>query len=196
MSQEGEILVFHKDYNVDHERFVRVAQNYLSLVHHITRPATEERKIFEDVWITPDRANAIHFVDNHYLDCQYLWVRGSQTPELVSKIYGYLPTQEVEEILDELACAHNHEEGVSAVFKLGAACPEYDPQVFMAFETCLEHPGDPLFRKATVQAIGYQMWPECRPLIEKVVRTDEDERVRQFAQGILEEYQDRAAAGR
>jgi hypothetical protein len=195
MSQEGEILVFHKDDNVGYEDFLDSAQNYLGLVHYETRQATEERKIFEDVWLTSDRASAVHFLDNQYMDCQYLWVRGPQTNELVSRIYGLLPTQEVEGILEDLVSAHNLEEGVSAILKLGVACPNYDPQVFRAFELCLQEPPteEPSFRRATIQAIAYRMWPENRPLLERVIRTDEDEDVRQFAQSILEEYQERAA---
>jgi hypothetical protein len=198
MSQEGEILVFHKDDNVDHERFVRVAQEFLELVHYETRPPAEDRKIFEDVWITPDSTNAIHFLDNSYMDCQYLWVRGPRTPEFVSKLYRLIPTDTTEDILEELSGAHNLEEGVSAVLKLGVACPNYDSQVFRAFELCLQEPPteEPSFRRATIQAIAYRMWPENRPLLERVIRTDEDEGVRQFAQSILEEYQERAAAGR
>jgi hypothetical protein len=104
----------------------------------------------------------------------------------------------IEELLDELAGAHNHEEAVLAIFKLGVACPSYNPQVFMAFKGCLEDPPtpDPLFRKATVQAIAYGMWPENRLLLEQVVQTDTDNEVRQFAQSILEEYEARATVGR
>jgi hypothetical protein len=199
MSQEGEILVFHKDYNVGHEDFVRVSQSYLGLVHHETLLATEEKKMFEDVWFTPDGSSAVSFVDDHYMDCQYLWVRGSQTPELVSKIYGYLPSQEAEEILEDLAAAHNDEEGISAILKLGVACLtcERDPRLIRAFEFCLEEPPtpNPGFRRATIQAIAYSMWPENRPVLERVAQNDPDEGVREFAQRIVNEYRTRAAAG-
>jgi hypothetical protein len=199
MSQEGEILVFHKDDNVDHERFVRVAQKYLGLVHHETLLATAEKKMFEDVWFTSDSSSAVSFVDDHYMDCQYLWVRGSQTPELVSQIYGLFSPQEAEEILEDLAAAHNDEEGISAILKLGVAsltC-EHDPRLIRAFEFCLEEPPtpNPAFRRATIQAIAYSMWPENQPLLERVAQNDPDEGVRQFAQRIVNEYQERAASG-
>jgi hypothetical protein len=199
MSQEGEILVFHKDDNVGLENFVDAAQNYLGLVHYETLLATEEKKIFQDVWFTPDKFNAVSFVDDHYMDCQYLWVRGPQTPELVSQIYGLLSTQEAEEILEDLAAAHNDEEGISAILKLGVACLtcEHDPQLIRAFEFCLEEPPtpNPAFRRATIQAIAYGMWSENQPLLERVAQNDPDEGVREFAQRIVNEYRTRAAAG-
>jgi hypothetical protein len=182
-SQEGEILVLQE--HVNHHDFVRVAEERLDLLQYKTHQGDGEKKSFEDVWITSDQANAVHYLDNPLMNCRYLWIRSPQTPDLLSKIYGLLPYYDSEDLLESLADADNHNEAVDAVLRLGVGFTNFDPHAFEAFETCLEHPSASL-RRATIQAIAYRSWSECEPLLERVIQTDTDEKVRQFAQKILD----------
>jgi hypothetical protein len=186
-SQEGEILVLQE--HVSHHDFVRVTEERLDLLQYKTYQGDGDKKSFEDVWITSDQANAVHYLDNPLMNCRYLWIRGPQTPNLLSRIYGLLPFYDSEDLLESLADADNHNEAVDAVLRIGVGFTQFNTQAFKAFEACLENPSVSL-RRATIQAIAYRSWPECEPLLIKLLQTDTEEKVRIFAQEILNsEYQ-------
>jgi hypothetical protein len=186
MSSFEEILILQE--HITYDYFLSVVEENLNLIRYKTYPSSEERAIFEDVWITPDKANAVHFLDDEYMGCRHLWVRGPQTPEIMSKVYGLLPFYDSEDLIEALSEADDHNEAVSAMLKVGVGFLTFDSQAFRAFEVCLDHPSA-LLRRATIQSIAYRLWPECQTLLEKVVKHDSDEKIREFAQRILKEYQ-------
>jgi hypothetical protein len=191
MSQQREgVTLVLEDY-LTHEDFMRVAQNFLGLIPFETFPFSEENEIFEDVWINPERTSAVHFIDNPLLRCRYLWVRGSETPQLMTKIYGLLQFLQLEDLTAELDEADNHHESAAAMLKVGAAFPNFDPQAFQVFELGLKSSSTSL-REAVIQAIDFWMWPESRQLLEKVIETDSVKKVRHYAQTVLDKYQTQA----
>jgi hypothetical protein len=191
MSQqrEGVTLVLQDDIN--HEYFVLVAQKHLGLIPFETFSFSEENEVFEDVWINPERTSAVHFIDNPLLRCRYLWVRGSETPQLMTKIYRLLPYLLLEDLTRHLDEAYDHHEATAAMLKVGAAFPNFDPQAFQVFELGLKSSSTSL-REATIQAIAFRMWPESRQLLEKVIKTDSVKKVRNYAQTVLDNYQTQA----
>ncbi|MTJ51922.1 hypothetical protein FJR38_04160 [Anabaena sp. UHCC 0253] len=182
MSQfEGEILVLEEDINYDD--FLGVAQKQ-GWIKYKTYLPDEKNKRFEEVWATPDKANAIHYIDDSISGTRFLWVRGPEIRQLLFEIVRRLPAYEPEELIEMASTATEHDEVVDVLFRIAVGFPNFDPQVFRVFETYLKHP-TPLLREATVQAIAYRLWPESVKLIEKVVQEDTDEDVQQFAQSIL-----------
>jgi hypothetical protein len=184
--REGTTVVLQDD--IEHEDFVRVAKNHLGLIPYKTYSFSKENEVFEDVWITPDQLNVVHFIDNPNLHCRYLWVRGSEMPRLISQIYGLLPYLFLEDLISDFNEADNHHEAVDAILKIPAACPNYDPAAFGAFEFCIQDPRTSV-RKATIQAIAHRMWPESRPLLEKLIEIEPVKKVRDYAQSVLNKYQ-------
>jgi hypothetical protein len=184
--REGETLVLQD--HVDHKNFVGVAQKHLGLIPFETFPLSEDNEIFEDVWINPERTSAVHFIDDPTMGCRHLWVRGTETPQLMSKIYGLLPYLLLEDLTSDLAEADNHHEAVAAMLKIGVNCPTFNPTAFKAFELGLKDSRTSV-RNAAIQAIAYSFWPESRLLLEKAIQTESVVKVRDYAQSVLEKYQ-------
>ncbi|MBD2766516.1 HEAT repeat domain-containing protein [Hymenobacter sp. BT664] len=185
----GEILVLEED--IGYEDFIKVAQGQGWIKHKTYFPDENSRR-FEEVWATEDKANAIHYIDDSISGTCFLWVRGPKINELLFEIVRRLPAYEPEELIEMASAASEHDEMVSALFRIGVGFPNFDSKAFRVFEAYLTAP-TPLLRKATVQAIAYRMWPESTKLLEKVVQEDHDEGVRQFAESILNQVKHRSA---
>lgn len=178
---EGEFFVLHE--NIDHDYFVRVAEDQGWIKRKI-HEGDGEREAFQEIWTTEDNANTINFVNDPITGTRYLWVRGSRLNEILFEICRSFPAYEPEELIQMVIEAEEHNKAVDALFRLAVAFPNFDPTVFQIFETYLTH-SSPVMREATIQAIAYRFWSESIPLLERVVQEDSDENVRQFAQNIL-----------
>jgi hypothetical protein len=187
MDEHQERLVLHND--VTHEDFVKVAESDLGLIQYETHPSVGGSKMFEDVWVTADKTTKVGFVDYETMACCYLWISGAQIPKIFSKLYKLLHSDDGEDLIESLESAIDHDKVFYTILKIGVAYPHYDPQAFEVYKHYIQHPYASL-RAATLKAIAFGLWCECRPLVEKEAQTETDEQIAEFAQRLFEKYQE------
>jgi hypothetical protein len=193
MNIPEERLVLHDD--ITHQDFVKVVKNNLELIHDETRQTTsEDKKVFQDIWLTPDKATGVSFIDDNDLGFRYLWIGGVQSQEYYLKISKLLHSYDGEDLIESLEFAKDYLQVLYTILKIGVAYPEYDPLAFQVFEYYIGDNNASL-RGAVLKAIGFSKWSECRPLVEKTAQTEPEEPLRQFAQRMLEKYQEQTTVG-
>src|SRR6266581_7640092 len=170
--------------DVDHDRFVKFAQKQGLVRHHIY-PIGGDNAYLEDVWITPDQRNAIHYCDDPRYEARFLWARGARLRELLLEASKYLAFYDDEEITENTGQVVTLGDGVRAVYRVGIAFPVYHPGAYQVFAAYLQH-SHPEMREAALKAIAYHLWPETQPLLADVVNSDRDPEVREYASYLLE----------
>lgn len=180
---EGKFIVLEED--ISHEDFLELAEAQGWNHYRTYRPEIEKDR-FEEIWLTPDEKNAIHFIDDPITGTRHIWARGSNLKEILFKIQRWLPAYEPEELIQMAVEADKPDEAIDALFRIAVAFPNFNEAAMGIFKQYLSHPSK-LIRKATVQAIVYRAWPEEISLLEKVADEDVDEEVREFAKILLAE---------
>lgn len=183
MAEESGIYLVLEDY-VGCQDFVDVAR-LKGWEKYKSYPGDGKLNSFEEVWTTANKSNAIHYIDDPVTLTRHLWVRGKQVDEVLFQLRG-LPCYEADELLRAAVEAEGHDDMVRSLFRVAVAFPKYDRDAYRIFSAYLAHP-DAMLRKASVQAIGYRMWPEARGLLEDLVLTEPVKELREFAQVVLDE---------
>lgn len=177
----GVFLVLH-DF-VKHEDFLTLANKQSWKLLRIS-PGDGSTTAHDEVWLTSDERNAIHWIDDPTVGLRFVWVSGPDLGKLLFHIGRRLPAYEDGELIEAAYEPMTHDESVDALFRIAVAFPNYVPEAHQVYTAYFEHP-DPLIRKATVQAIAYRLWDESVDLLEKFATEDLDEDVRAFARDIL-----------
>ncbi len=182
---EGSVLVLEE--YIGYEDFLRVATEK-GWIKYKTYEGDGETTTFEEVWTTTERDSAIHYIKDHVVITEFIWIRGTKVEELQFEIARRLPSYPDDELIEMAVNAEDHDAAVDAIFKIAVGFPRFDANAMQVFEVYLTS-SDTILRKATVQAIAYRLWTESLPLLEKVAQEDSDSDVRQFAQTILNQAQ-------
>lgn len=149
-----------------------------------TYPGDSKSKPSDEVWVTKDNKNAIHFVDDPIVGMKYVWISGPELRKLMFHAYRRLAAYDPEDLIKDAYEEMSHNETVDTLFRIAVAFPNYSPEALQVFSTYFNYP-EPLIRKATIQAIGYRMWDESIELLNKFAESDPDQEVRSFAKEIL-----------
>ena len=81
------------------------------------------------------------------------------------------------------------QEKIPAVLRVAlAAGPEFDAEFFRALTETAQDP-DPFVRNAAAWSTTYLEWPQSLDLLREMESRDPDERVRQSARGLLDDFQ-------
>jgi HEAT repeat protein len=140
----------------------------------------------ELIFVTRDKTTFVHFVEDFFIGLNYLVVRGPRAAEVAKQAHETMRTYRPEEALKAARQGLAGEGADRAVFLAAAAAPaRFDPKFFKLFEEAAAHE-DPEVRGAAVVSAGYAGWAEFRPLLERLKKSDPDERVREDASMMLE----------
>ena len=193
--REGTFLVLREDTNYktridEHKRFVRTMKRR-GFIKVETIPGDDETTPFQDIWLNPERTNSVYFVHDPVVDTNYLRVRDENDGDLVGDLLGWFPRYDRSELLEtaDLALKEDDEdEAARAIFDVAVAFYICNRAPIMMFERYLNS-SNPEIRRGAIRAIGFQLWPECALLLEKVIQEDPEEDIRAYAQEVLEQIQ-------
>ena len=193
--REGTFLVLREDTNYktrmdEHLDFERAMEEE-GFIKVETIPGDDETTPFQDIWLNPERTNRVYFVYDPVVDTVYLRVRDEDDGELVGKLIGWFGDYERTELLEAADLAlkeDNEEEAARDIFDVAVAFYVCHRAPIMMFERYLNS-SNPEIRRGAIRAIGFQLWPECALLLEKVIQEDPEEDIRAYAQEVLEQIQ-------
>jgi hypothetical protein len=163
------------------EKFTAAA-TVLGLEKHSTLEGDGDKVAEEEIWVTPDKQNAIRWVEDPLLGLTFLRFQGPLRQRLVRdlKVKMHPP----EEVIEMAQRAKKHDSQVDAIARLAITFPDYDEEAFALFVRYLQMQ-HPLLRRATLNAMGYRCWAEFIPLMEHVAQSDPAEEVRKTAERLL-----------
>jgi hypothetical protein len=141
-----------------------------------------EKVAYEEIWTTPEKDNAIRWIEDPILDMIYLCFQGPKRRKLIRdlKVRMHPP----EDVIEMAHRAKKHDSQVDAIGRVAITFPDYDEEAFAIFVRYLQAPS-PLLRQATLNAMGYRCWAEFIPLMEEVAKRDPEEDVRKKADLML-----------
>jgi hypothetical protein len=173
------------------------AATVLGFLRFETRPGDEKRVAYEQVWAFPDRTTAVNYVESPLAGVHYFNLRGARVPHFTTELTRRVQARSPEELLASAVGPMPHDEYVKALNRmpdgehiwalnrLAITFPAYDPAVFAIFEAYATKAPSPHLRRSAVNAMGFRLWPQFRPLLEQIIAEDPDESVREHAKAIL-----------
>lgn len=193
--RDGFFMVLEEDTNYktridEHKRFVRTMKRR-GFIKVETIPGDDETTPFQDIWLNPERTNRVYFVHDPVVDTVYLRVCGKNKSDLVGDLLGWFPDYdegEVLELADTALKEDDEEEAARAIFNVAVVYFHCDIAPITMFKRYLNS-SNPEIRKGAIRAISFQLWPECAPLLEKVIQEDPEEDIRAYAQEVLKQIQ-------
>jgi len=156
-------------------------------VHFETRPGDGNRVGYQQTWAWPNveqPTTGVFYIESPLVSFHYIVVEGAD-PVLVDRLTSRLAVYTPELLLDGARYASAHDDQVQAINRMAIGFVNYNPAVFTIIETYATKSQNPLLREAAVNATGFRVWPQFRPLLERISAEDPDEGVRKHAAAML-----------
>lgn len=169
-----------------HADFEQFAKAYGWSVHE-DRPSTGPKSPYEQIWVTPDRSTAIHYMDDPVPKARFLVVYGRHTAAVVFELGANLDVQTSEDVIDRAMRVSTNPEWVAVAWQLAVVTEVYDEMVLDILKSLYEG-ADEDVRHAVVNAVGYRGWPEARDFLEEVARNDPSPALGENARAIVEAW--------
>lgn len=113
---------------------------------------------------------------------------GEQVADLAHRMSVFTPVLSRAEVVAGPG-AEDPQERIPAVVRVAlAAEPEFDAELFQALTAAAQDP-DPFVRNAAAWATTYLEWPQSLDLLRELASRDPDERVRQSARDLLNDFE-------
>ncbi|MER7379716.1 HEAT repeat domain-containing protein [Streptomyces lanatus] len=114
---------------------------------------------------------------------------GEQVADLAHRMSVFVPVMSREEVLAGPDMAEDPQGRIPAILRVAlAAGPEFDAGLFRILTETAQDP-DPFVRNATAWSTTYLEWPQSLDLLRELASQDPDERVRQSARDLLNDFQ-------
>ncbi|MEU8482662.1 HEAT repeat domain-containing protein [Streptomyces sp. NPDC048641] len=114
---------------------------------------------------------------------------GELVADLARRMSVFVPVMSREEVVAGPRAAQDPQERIPAVLRVAlAAGPEFDPELFQVLTETAQDP-DPFVRNAAAWSMTYLEWPQSLDLLRQMESRDPDERVRQSAHDLLNDFQ-------
>jgi hypothetical protein len=153
--------------------------------------AADEEGPFEKVWLAPDGATTIHWIEDPVIAVDYLVIGGHDEVRVAQQISDQVPTLTREDMRRLMHSAGSWDEMVRAVGYVAATAPsQFDPEVFGWLERGLRHE-NPDVRRVAVAATAYPGWPELRAPLRAVAESDPEPDLRESATALLAHLEER-----
>ncbi|MGF1487531.1 MAG: HEAT repeat domain-containing protein [Prochloraceae cyanobacterium] len=193
--QDGFFMVLREDTNYEtrldeHQDFKRAMEEE-GFINVETIPGDGKTTPFKDIWLNVQKTHRIYFVHDRVVDTNYLGVFGEFDIKLIGKLGSWFPSYSEGELLETADLAlreDNEKEAATAIFNVAVIYYYYHRAPIMMFERYLNS-SNPEIRKGAIRAISFQLWPDCIPMLEKVIQKDPNEEVRVYAQEVLKDIQ-------
>ncbi len=132
-------------------------------------------------WLSRNRRNEIHLVDDFVIGTQYIVVEGPEAEAIIEQIRQAIPIYTLEQLRLRLDAADTLDQRARAVAQLALATTKApNPTDLPLLEAALADPNTAVRRTAAI-AVGYVEWPELRARLTEMHKTDPDEEVRDAA---------------
>ncbi|MGW6903136.1 HEAT repeat domain-containing protein [Streptomyces sp. NPDC054940] len=114
---------------------------------------------------------------------------GGQVADLAHRLSVFVPVMTREEVVAGPGAAQDSQERIPAVVRVAlVAAPEFDAELFQVLVEAAHDP-DPFVRNAAAWSTTYLEWPQSLDLLRELEARDPDERVRQSARDLLNDFQ-------
>ena len=143
----------------------------------------------EVIWTSPDGETRLYRIEDQFIGQTFIAIDGPDAARVEAGVRDGLPVRDLAEALARIGTEETDETRLETAALLGwLAPPQFDAEVFAAFETLLESPS-PAVRAKAVSAMAYPVWPEFRPLLRRLAAEDEDPDVRARAEVALQAFE-------
>lgn len=145
---------------------------------------------FEITWVHTPTNTSIHYIENDFIELNYLEILGAQYEKIASLIRENVDVITRSEVLEYAAQAQGDEELSKAVNGvIGVASSEFDKEMFAIIERAAASEDESTRFKALV-AIGYVEWEECKDILVRFAEHDPNEGMRAKSQRLLKTLQE------
>lgn len=177
-------LVFLLGNRTDHAGFARFARAREWTLHE-DRPSQGPKSAYEQIWVTPDRATAIHYVADPTPKERFVVIYGRDTGDVAFQMgAANLDIHTRNDVFDRALLAATDPERVTVAWQLAVVAKAYDEAVLDLLKSLYDG-ADGIVREAVINAIGYRGWPESREFLEEVATADSSADLRQNARDIV-----------
>lgn len=179
-----EPLVFLLGNRTDHADFVRFARAKEWTLHE-DRPSKGPKSAYEQIWVTPDRGTAIHYMADPTPKERFVVIYGRDTGDVAFQMgAANLDIHTRNDVFDRALVAATDPERVTVAWQLAVVAKVYDEAVLDLLKSLYDG-ADDIVREAVINAIGYRGWPESRDFLEEVAIADPSADLRQNARDIV-----------
>lgn len=177
-------IVYLLGNRTSHADFVRFARAKEWLVHE-ERPSTGPKNPYEQIWVTPDRGTALHYMDDPTPKERFLVLYGRDAGTVAIQLgAANLDIHTSEDVVDRALVASSNPERITVAWQLGVVAKLYDATILDLLKS-LYSGADDSVRAAVINAIGYRGWPEARGFLEEIAANDPSADLRQNAREIV-----------
>lgn len=188
-------LVFLLGNRTDHADFVQFARAKEWILHE-ERPSKGPKSAFEQIWVTPDRGTAIHYMADPTPKERFVVIYGRSTGDVAFQMgAANLDIHTRNDVFDRALVAATNPERVTVAWQLGVVAKVYDEAVLDLLKSLYDG-ADDIVREAVINAIGYRGWPEARDFLETVATEDPSADLRQNARDIVDAWWGEGSADR
>ncbi|MCX4969417.1 HEAT repeat domain-containing protein [Streptomyces sp. NBC_00654] len=177
------------------EEMERIAAGLDWTVHRVVERTKGEPDgvPFEIIWLSNDQESAIHWIEDHLLQVDYIAITGPSrlhTAETLSNIIEFhTPTS----MVDLFSSTRDGDALMDAVRLLSIQCQEqFDHKLFSLLRWAVNDP-TPIVRRVALVVASTIEWEQIEPLVQYVHDHDLDELVRFESGEVLKIIRDRAA---
>ena len=195
--RQGKFFVLEEDTNYDsrfdeHQEFLETMEK-LEFSKIKTVESNRFSIPFQDIWANPEQTHQVYFVHEPIFNTNYIRISGNSgdEPESIREFGSWFSAYHYTELdvaLEEAFEDDDEDEQAQAIFNFAIGFYVYDPRYPSAFEKYIKSPSVKV-RLATIRAIGFQLWDECIPILEKVIQEDSHRAVRDYAKEIKRQIQ-------
>jgi hypothetical protein len=172
--------------HADFERFARQS-GFVLLEEH---PPAHPKGAYEQVWVTPDRSTAIHYLDDPVPKERFLVVYGPRTGDIAFDVGMSLDSQSSDDAMELALHASTDAARIDAAWKLGVTAKIYDETVLDTLKSLYYYGAREPVRHAVLNAIAYRGWPEARPFLQEIAAQDESPELRDNARAVLDAWRE------
>lgn len=145
---------------------------------------------FEITWVHTPTNTSIHYIENDFIELNYLEILGAQYEKIASLIRENVDVITRSEVLEYAAQAQDDEELSKAVNGvIGVASSEFDKEMFAIIERAAASEDESTRFEALI-TIGYVEWEECKDILVRFAENDPNEGMRTKSQRLLKTLQE------